>query len=29
LRPDWMSAEQAAGWETWLAKRDADLHGSI
>jgi len=27
LRPDWMSAEQAAGWEAYLAKRDAELRG--
>jgi hypothetical protein len=27
LRPEWMSAEQAAAWETHLARRDGELHG--
>jgi hypothetical protein len=27
LRPGWMSAEQAAKYEAYLAKRDAQLHG--
>jgi uncharacterized damage-inducible protein DinB len=26
LRPNWMSAEQAAGWEAYLATRDKQLH---
>ena len=26
LRPEWMSAEQAAAWEAHLAGRDAELH---
>jgi hypothetical protein len=27
LKPDWMSAEQVARYEAYIAKRDAELHG--